>query len=67
MNYPRGQVPGATTLEVAVEGAPFTLWSYDAASNVVIFDGDAVPALGAEVTITYVLAVTCTDERASEE
>lgn len=62
VHYPLAQAPVPSTVEVAVEGAPFDLWSYDAATNAVIFDGDAVPALGAEVTISYVLAVTCVPE-----
>ena len=59
VSYPLAEVPVTSTIEVTVEGAPFTLWSYDRARNAVVFDGDAVPALGAEVAIEYVLAVAC--------
>ena len=59
VSYPLAEVPVTSTIEVTVEGAPFTLWSYDRARNSVVFDGDAVPALGAEVAIEYVLEVAC--------
>lgn len=59
VRYPLAEVPVVSTLAVTVEGGKFELWSYDAAENAVVFDGDAVPALGAEVVITYVRAVAC--------
>lgn len=62
VHYPLQDEPVPSTIEVHVEGQPFTLWSYDPAANEVVFDGAAVPALGAEVTIAYVSAVACTGQ-----
>ena len=59
VTYPLAEIPVPSSLRVTVEGAPFELWTYDTTTNAVRFDGDAVPALGAEVGITYVLAVAC--------
>lgn len=57
--YPLAEVPVPSSIEVRVEGVPFDAWTWDATENVVRFDGGSVPALGAEVEITYVLAVSC--------
>jgi len=59
--YPLAEVPVPGSIEVRVEGQVFDEWSWDPVENVVRFDGEAVPALGAEVEITYVLAVACTE------
>lgn len=59
VSYPLAEPPVASTLVVTVEEREFEQWSYDEVANAVVFDGDSVPALGAEVAITYVLAVAC--------
>lgn len=59
VTYPLAEVPVPSTVSVTVEGTDFDLWSYDAQANAVVFDGTAVPALGAQVEIQYVLAVAC--------
>lgn len=59
VTYPLAEVPVPSTIAVTVEGQPFAAWRYDAGANAVVFDGDAVPAFGSAVEITYVLAVAC--------
>lgn len=59
VHYVLAEAPVPSTIEVTVEGTPFTTWTYDAESNAVRFDGDAVPSLGAQVDIAYVRAVAC--------
>lgn len=59
VHYPLAEVPVPSTIAVAVEGITFEDWSWDKAENAVVFDGDAAPALGAEVTVTYVSSVSC--------
>jgi hypothetical protein len=57
--FPLAEVPVPTTIAVEVEGVAFGGWSWDASSNVIRFDGAEPPALGAEVTVTYVSSVAC--------
>ncbi len=59
VTYPLAEPPVASSIAVEVEGGRFTSWTYDADQNAVVFDGAAIPALGAEVTIDYILAVAC--------
>lgn len=59
VRYALAEVPVVATLEVEVEGAAWTDWSYDADANEVVFDGGQTPALGAEVVVEYVSAVAC--------
>ncbi len=53
------EAPVVDTLDVTVDGAPFTSWTYDAGTNSVTFVAQTAPSLGAAVEITYVLAVAC--------
>ncbi|MFZ5478394.1 MAG: choice-of-anchor D domain-containing protein [Myxococcota bacterium] len=59
VRFPLAEAPVAATIEVWVEGATWTAWSYDEAERSVVFDGEQVPARGAEVELTYVSAVAC--------
>lgn len=59
VSYPLQQVPVTGTLEVAVEGVSWPEWSYDPQQNAVLFGAEQIPAVGAEVVIRYVSAVTC--------
>ncbi len=59
VRYVLAEIPVASTIEVLAEGLPFSAWSWDAATNAVVFDGDTLPALGAEVTVEYVSSVAC--------
>jgi hypothetical protein len=53
--------PVESTIEVTVDGAAWPDWTWDAASNSVIVGATDPPALGAEVTVTYVSAVSCAE------
>ena len=47
-------------IEVRVDGTTTTVgWSYDSASNSVVFDAAYVPAPGATIELEYALAPTC--------
>lgn len=59
VRYALAETPVLATLEVLVEGATWTDWSYDGERNEVVFDGGQTPALGAEVVVEYVSAVAC--------
>ncbi len=59
VRYVLAEAPVPSSIEVLAEGVRFTDWSWDAAENAVRFDGDTVPALGAEISIEYVSAVAC--------
>ena len=57
--FPLADDPDPDTIEVTVNGSPATGWSYDAGANAVVFDADAVPALGASVEVAYQVATSC--------
>jgi hypothetical protein len=59
VRYALAEAPVVSTIEVLAEGVPFETWTWDADRNAVVFDGDQVPAYGAEVTVRYVSAVAC--------
>lgn len=59
VRFPLAEVPVPATIEVLAEGLTFTSWTWDAVENSVVFDGEATPALGAEITIRYVSSVAC--------
>ena len=45
-----------TAIEVTVNGAAVTTWSYDATSNRLVFPPNAVPPPGSHITARYVPA-----------
>ncbi len=51
-------VPLPSSVEVMIEGAPATGWTFDEATNAVVFEQGAEPAEGVEVTVIY-LSVDC--------
>lgn len=55
------EVPVISSLAVTVEGGDWSAWTFDAATNELVFDEDVRPALGAEVQVSYVSAVACED------
>ena len=59
VRFPLAEAPVPSTIEVLAEGVSFHAWSWDADTNAILFDGKQVPALGAEITVGYVLAVSC--------
>ena len=60
VSYALAVAPVVSTVNVAVEGVTWTAWTWDEASNAVVFDDpEDVPALGAEVVVSYVSAVAC--------
>lgn len=60
VSYLLSDIPVEQTISVSVEGNSWTAWTFDANTNTVFFDSAITPALGAEVTIAYVAAVSCT-------
>jgi hypothetical protein len=59
LSHPLGAEPLPESLRVTADGAPATGWSYDAASNAVVFDAASGPAVGAEIEVQYMLAQAC--------
>jgi hypothetical protein len=57
--FPLSEIPDPDTLSVTVDGSPAGGWSYDAASNSVIFSLSAAPAEGAQLILGYELAPEC--------
>ena len=52
--------PAPGSIEVHIDGAQvFDGWSYDEASNEIVFDATSYPAVGAELRVDYLMAVTC--------
>lgn len=51
--------PQPDTLLVQVDGSTVTGWSYDAVTNSVVFDADAVPEAGAHIVVHFELAGDC--------
>jgi len=59
VTYTLAEWPVPETIEVRVDGANYTGWSYDERANSLVFVTESAPTLGAEVTITYLSAVAC--------
>ncbi len=51
--------PQPDTLLVQVDGHTETGWTYDATSNSIVFDADAIPAAGARIVVYFELAGDC--------
>ena len=47
------RAPDPATLSVTVDGTPNTSWTYDAASNSIIFASSAVPPRGSQIQVEY--------------
>ncbi|MBM4391732.1 MAG: choice-of-anchor D domain-containing protein [Deltaproteobacteria bacterium] len=59
VTYALAEWPVPETIEVRVDGANYTGWSYDERANSLVFVTESAPSLGAQVTITYLSAVSC--------
>lgn len=44
---------------VSVDGAAVDGWSYDSTDNALVFDGDAIPDIGADISVAFRAAGTC--------
>ncbi|TNE88118.1 MAG: choice-of-anchor D domain-containing protein [Deltaproteobacteria bacterium] len=51
------QIADPTQIQVLVNGAPWTGWHYDAATNSIVFD--VSPPAGSTVEVTYGVAIQC--------
>ena len=53
-SFPLSAHPGdPAAIQVTVDGAPVSSWSYDAGSNSIVFAANAIPAPGAQITAKY--------------
>ncbi len=59
VRYPLAELPVPSTLALSADGAPATGWSWDAGSNELVIDAETHPDVGAELSVTYVSAVSC--------
>ncbi len=59
VTYPLAEWPVPNSIEVTVDGANYTGWTYDEGANTVVFVTQSAPSLGARVTIAYLSAVAC--------
>lgn len=55
------QVPLPSSIEVTVDGEPFSGWTHDPESNAIDFLESEAPAPGSEVVIHYMRAVACSE------
>lgn len=51
--------PQPDTLLVQVDGSTVTGWTYDAVTNSIVFDADAVPEAGSHIVVHFELAGDC--------
>lgn len=59
VRFTLAEMPVVSSLNVMVEGGQWTAWTFDPATNALVFDLSPQPALGAEVEISYISAVSC--------
>lgn len=53
------QLPVVDTLEVKVDGVPWSDWTYDEAANAIVFSDPGAPDAGSTVQISYMAATPC--------
>lgn len=58
--FPLSGTPDSATIEVFVDGAEATGWSFNTSSNTVVFADASAPALGSTVEIRYDAVPECT-------
>ena len=59
VRYPLAESPVPSTLSVSADGSAATGWSWDEATNELVIDAETHPDVGAELSVTYVSAVSC--------